>query len=105
LEAAQHGAAIVVGPHTENFRDMVALFRRADALVVTGAKELTTTLLSLLADDRRRRELGARAREILRSNAGATARTAAVLESLLATRSAEGTEPVAASSISPRVET
>ena len=32
LEAAQFGVAILVGPHTENFRDIVGIFRRADAL-------------------------------------------------------------------------
>jgi 3-deoxy-D-manno-octulosonic-acid transferase len=104
LEAAQHGAAIVVGPHTENFRDMVALFRRADAVVVTTANELPTTLLNLLADENRRRDLGARAREILHANAGATARTVAVLESLLASRAVAAAGSVAASKISPRLE-
>ena len=32
LEAAQFGTPILVGPHTENFRDIVEIFRRADAL-------------------------------------------------------------------------
>ncbi len=37
VEAAQFGRAILVGPHTENFRDIVEIFRRADALrVVAG---------------------------------------------------------------------
>ena len=34
LEAAQFGVAILVGPYTENFRDMVGMFQRADALRV-----------------------------------------------------------------------
>ncbi len=34
LEAAQYGKAILVGPHTENFRDIIDFFRRADALRV-----------------------------------------------------------------------
>ena len=84
LEAAQHGAAIVVGPHTENFRDMVALFRSADALVVAGEAELAETLLGLLENDASRTELGRRAREVLREQTGATARTVAALEALLA---------------------
>jgi 3-deoxy-D-manno-octulosonic-acid transferase len=104
LEAAQHGAAIVVGPHTENFRDMVALFRRSDAVVVTTPDDLPATLLNLIADENRRRDLGARAREILRANAGATARTLAVLESLLASRNAAAPASLAASDIFPRLE-
>jgi 3-deoxy-D-manno-octulosonic-acid transferase len=83
LEAAQHGAAIVVGAYTENFRDMVTLFRRAGAVVVANADELAQTFLGLLADESRCRGLGARAREILRANAGATARTVAALQSML----------------------
>ncbi len=38
LEAAQFGTPILVGPYTENFRDIVEVFRAADALrVVTPA--------------------------------------------------------------------
>jgi len=36
LEAAQFGVPVLVGPHTENFRDMVNLFRDAGALRVVG---------------------------------------------------------------------
>jgi len=100
LEAAQHGSATVVGPHTENFRDMVTLFRRAGALVVTTADELPKTFLELLGDDAARRQLGERAREVLRAQASATGLTVAALESLLAERNA----PAAASKISSRME-
>jgi len=105
LEAAQHGAAIVVGPHTENFRDMVTLFRRAGAVVVVTADELAPTLLGLLADESRCRGLGARAREILRDNAGATARTVSALQSLLVKYPVSAADRAAAPKISPRLET
>lgn len=105
LEAAQHGSAIVVGPHTENFRDMVTLFRRAGAVVVAPADELAPTFLSLLADESRCRGLGARAREILRDNAGATARTVSALQSLLGKHAAPAADCATASKISSRVET
>ncbi len=104
LEAALHGVAIVVGPHTENFRDIVALFQHADAVQVTDADSLASTFLRLLADDARRRDLGSRARELLRANAGATARTVAALEPLLSVRALDATRP-AVPKISPRVET
>ncbi len=105
LEVAQHGSAIVVGPYTENFRDMVTLFRRAGAVVVATADELAPTFLSLLADESRCRGLGARAREILRDNAGATARTVSALQSLLGKHAAPAADRAAASKISPRLET
>ena len=53
LEAAQFGKAILVGPHTENFRDIVDIFRRADALRVVTPQSLTPTVLQLLGKSRR----------------------------------------------------
>ncbi len=63
IEPAQHGVAIIVGNHTENFRDMVELFRSRDAVRVAGPAEFPP--------------------ETLRSQMGATQRTLAALEGLL----------------------
>jgi len=95
LEAAQHGVPVVVGPHTENFREMVNLFRDSGALKVVGAAELPLVFMELLADEQQRRILGQRALETLRSRSGATERTLQLLEPLFPSRSAEP-EPVAA---------
>ncbi len=76
IEPAQHGAAIVVGNHTENFRDIVSLFQSRDAVRIVGPAELPLVLLELLANDAERRALGQRAAETMRSQIGATARTA-----------------------------
>jgi len=84
IEPAQHGVAIVVGNHTENFRDIVGLFQSRDAVRIVGLAELPLTLMHLLADDAERRELGRRAEETIRSQMGATARTLEALKSLLA---------------------
>ncbi len=84
IEPAQHGVAIVVGNHTENFRDIVSLFQSRDALRIVGPAELPLVLLELLANDAERRALGKRAAETMRSQIGATARTAGELEKLLA---------------------
>jgi len=84
IEPAQHGVAIVTGNHTENFRDIVALFQSRDAVRIVTAAELTFTLMKLLADDGERKALGRRAEETMRSQAGATARTIAALKTLLA---------------------
>jgi len=83
LEAAQHGAAILVGPHTDNFRDIIELFRRAGALRVITEGDLALALLELLSDDACRRDVAARAAEVLRAHSGATARTVSALEALL----------------------
>src|SRR5208283_280599 len=84
IEPAQHGVAIVVGNHTENFRDIVGLFQSRDALRVVGPAELPLTLLELLSSDQERSALGRRAAETMRSQVGATARTVSALEELLA---------------------
>ncbi|MGC2111960.1 MAG: 3-deoxy-D-manno-octulosonic acid transferase [Candidatus Korobacteraceae bacterium] len=83
LEAAQFGAAILVGPHTENFRDIVEVFRRADSLRVVTPQSLTPEILRLLENHNERDALGDRAREVLRSQQGATKRTVAGLLDLL----------------------
>ena len=84
IEPAQHGVATVVGNHTENFRDIVSLFQRRNAVRIVGPAELPLVLLELLANDAERRALGQRAAETMRSQTGATARTADALIELLA---------------------
>ena len=84
IEPAQHGVAIVVGNHTENFRDIVSLFQSRDAVRIAGPAELPLVLLELLANDEERRSLGKRAADTMRSQIGATARTAGELQELIA---------------------
>jgi len=86
IEPAQHGVAIVVGNHTENFRDIVSLFQSADAVRIVGPAELPLVLMELLANDEERRALGRRGAETMRSQIGATARTVDALQELLARR-------------------
>jgi 3-deoxy-D-manno-octulosonic-acid transferase len=84
IEPAQHGVPIVTGPYTENFRDIVALFRSRDAVRIVTLAELPLTLMQLLADAAERQALGRRAQETMRSQTGATARTMEALKTLLA---------------------
>ena len=83
LEPAWFGAAILVGPHTENFREIVALFRTADAVRVVEGDGLSAALLRLVSDPQECAALGARARQVISAHSGATARTMAALEQLL----------------------
>jgi len=83
LEAAQFGKPILVGPHTENFRDIVDIFRKADALLVVTPQSLTPTVQRLLDDDAQRAAVGERAREVMQSQVGATERTVDALLGLL----------------------
>ena len=84
IEPARHGVAIVVGNHTENFRDMIGLFQSHDAVRVVGPAELPLVLMELISNDAERKALGHRAAETLRSQSGASEKTVAALEKLLA---------------------
>jgi len=83
IEPAQYGVATVVGNHTENFRDIVGLFQSRGAVRIAGPAELPLVFMELLADDEKRRALGQRAAETMRSQVGATSRTAEELQRLL----------------------
>jgi 3-deoxy-D-manno-octulosonic-acid transferase len=84
IEPAQHGVPIIVGNHTENFRDIVSLFQSHEAVRVVSQAELPLAFMELISDDAERVALGRRAAETWRSQAGATRRTADALEKLLA---------------------
>jgi 3-deoxy-D-manno-octulosonic-acid transferase len=83
LEAAQFGVPILVGPHTENFRDIIRIFQQADALRVVTRESLVSSVLALLQSSADREHLGQRALEVIRSQQGATQRTVAALLRLL----------------------
>ncbi len=84
IEPAQYGVAIVTGDHTENFRDIVRLFRRRDAVRIVSVSELPLTLMQLLANGGDRLALGRRAKETILSQMGATDRTLEELKQLMA---------------------
>lgn len=84
IEPAQHGVVIVTGNHTENFRDIVGLFRSTDAVRIVGLAELPLMLMHLLANDEERLTLGRRAKETILSQVGATDRTVEELKALMA---------------------
>jgi len=83
IEPAQHGVPIIVGNHTENFRDIVGLFQNLDAVRVAGPAEFPLVLMELLSNEPERAALGRRAAETLRTQTGATQRTLQALEKLL----------------------
>lgn len=84
LEPAQYGAAIVVGPHTFNFREIVSIFEQGGAIRVVTVETLGPQLLALLGQPQERKRLGGLARELFAKHAGATRRTLEALAPLLA---------------------
>src|SRR6202167_3329454 len=83
IEPALHCVPIVVGNHSENFRDIVSLFQSGDAVRVVGPAELPLVLMELIWTPAERTALGRRAGETLQAQMGATQRTLQALEKLL----------------------
>jgi 3-deoxy-D-manno-octulosonic-acid transferase len=90
LEPAYFGVPIVVGPYTENFRDVIQIFQRANALRIVRDKEaLAAAFRELLCDEKVRHQLGERAKALMREHAGATACTMKPLGQLMSPASQE----------------
>jgi len=88
IEPAQYGLPIIVGTHTDNFRDIVGLFQSRNAVKVVGPAELPLAFMELISDEAERVALGRRAAETLRAQQGATQRTVAALEGILPLKTA-----------------
>jgi 3-deoxy-D-manno-octulosonic-acid transferase len=83
LEPAHYAIPIMVGPYTENFRDIISLFTRAGAVDVADREHFADEVLRLLEHEERRALLGRHAAEVVRANCGATERTVERLTALL----------------------
>ncbi len=83
LEPAQYGAAILVGPHTFNFREIVSIFEQGGAVKTVTAETLGSQLLSLLSHSEEQQNMGRAAKELFAKHAGATGRTLDALAPLL----------------------
>jgi 3-deoxy-D-manno-octulosonic-acid transferase len=80
LEPAAYGAAVSFGPHTRNFRDEVGRLRAAGAAVmVPDGAALTAFVERCLDDEAYAADLGRQAADLVASQRGATATTAAAI--------------------------
>ncbi|HKI34618.1 MAG TPA: 3-deoxy-D-manno-octulosonic acid transferase [Gemmataceae bacterium] len=85
IEPAAYAAAVLFGPHVWNFRDAAARLTAAGgALQVADAAALEAAVRRLLADGAERAQMGAAARYFVKEQQGATERTLALLDRLLA---------------------
>jgi 3-deoxy-D-manno-octulosonic-acid transferase len=89
LEPAQHGVAVLTGPHTFNFREIIRIFEQGGGLRVVNPENLGATIVELLRNPDERQRLGRRARELFLENTGATQKTLSALEPLLERKAAE----------------
>ncbi len=84
LEPAFFGKPIVVGPHMQNFKDVMHIFKTHGALlIVQDENDLCETLRALLGDADRRTQTGRLARETLLKFRGATTQTLQTISPLI----------------------
>ena len=75
IEPAAFAKPLLLGPHTDNFRDIVEMFLKNSAIIVVEDEEaLTESLRGLLSDATLRDSLGRSAQLVVQSGRGATMR-------------------------------
>jgi 3-deoxy-D-manno-octulosonic-acid transferase len=83
IEPAAYGAAVLFGPNTWNFRDVVELLLNSGAArVVADREELTNTVGELLRDEAAAVKQGQIAQRLVVAQQGATAKTSELLVQL-----------------------
>ncbi len=76
IEPGALGKAMVLGPNMQNFADITRNFvAQNGAVQVRNPEELEPAIAGLLADEKRRMELGRNAQRVVRENRGAIERT------------------------------
>jgi len=83
LEPAQFGIPIVMGPYYENFRGIVEALKGQGGIRIVESDALRAAFLELLGDQVAGRKLGAQARHVFESEAGATSRAVDALLQVL----------------------
>jgi 3-deoxy-D-manno-octulosonic-acid transferase len=87
IEPGAQGKAMVFGPNMQNFADIARNFVAQNAAIqVQDPETLETAIAELLADEKRRAELGRNAFKVVRENLGAIDRTLEMILKLLKKR-------------------
>ncbi len=82
LEPAYWGKTIICGPHMENF-PIIQDFKEAGAVIMVQENELFSTIKTLLLSPEKIREIGAKAQEIYKKNAGAVEKAMGIIEKFI----------------------
>jgi 3-deoxy-D-manno-octulosonic-acid transferase len=84
LEPAAASVPVLFGPHVHHVaQDASALLRSGGAIEIATPEALGAAVADLLASDERRRAMGAKGEELVRSGRGALERTIALIRSVL----------------------
>jgi 3-deoxy-D-manno-octulosonic-acid transferase len=91
IEAAATGAPVLFGPAMQNFEAAAEKFIQAGgAIQVRDENEMEARLHELLASPDRRNQIAERARDVIQTSSGATARTCSAILEILAQAAACG---------------
>ncbi|MHB8301301.1 MAG: 3-deoxy-D-manno-octulosonic acid transferase [Acidobacteriaceae bacterium] len=82
LEPAQFAVPVVMGPHAENFRGVVAALLEKDAIRVTPPERLTATLRELFSSPDAA-AMGRRARQVFEEQAGASEKCFTAIQQIM----------------------
>ena len=84
IEPAAFAKPVIVGPHTDNFRQIITDFVKEQAIVqIQSSDALSKELKHLLSEPEQAVAMGERARNILLTNRGAAERTVAMIRELM----------------------
>jgi 3-deoxy-D-manno-octulosonic-acid transferase len=84
LEPASLGLPVLVGPHTQNFAEIVAHLKQAGGLIqVQNATQLQETLIDLLSHPERANTIGSSGLQCVEQNRGALQKTKALIDQRL----------------------
>jgi len=96
LEPAAYGAAVLLGPNTQNFKDIVSRLLQADgALQLQSSADFLPRVTELLDNPQQRQTFGTAAQDFVVSQQGAIARTVELLTSF---KKAETGDPIRSAS-------
>ena len=92
IEPAGYGAAVLFGPHTHNFKDVVALLLDAKAArVIFQPEDFTSAIRDLLVHPQQAAEMGHRAQQLVTAQRGATRHTVDLIVGAVTGRDASST--------------
>lgn len=81
IEPAVFAKPIIVGPRTENFREIVDDFKKEKAIIqVQNEEELLKVMEELFKDPQKLKEIGLKAKNLIETHQGATLRTLSVIQ-------------------------
>ena len=84
IEPAYFGKATIVGPMTQNFKDVVSILRKSNALIeIQDGEQLATEVLALLSNPERTKKIGEAAKQAVKEYQGSTAQTVEAITVLL----------------------